>query len=136
MQLSLDKDLQRYVIHAYDETSISLIQPVHLVTEPGQRLVRVEHSLLLTGQEHQSWEPLCLDEIREKHMEAVLAYEPEVVLLGCGKRMRYPPAEILAPLHRRGIGVDVMNTAAACRTFNILVSEGRDLVALILPPSA
>lgn len=136
MQVSLDKDLNRYTIHAYDETGITLIVPMHRAADPGQRLLRIEHSLILTGDEHQAWEPQSLAEIRPEHLQSSLAYKPEVVLLGCGKSMRYPPAESLAPLHRLGIGVEVMNTAAACRTFNILASEGRDVVALILPPNA
>lgn len=136
MQLSLDKELHRYTIHAYDDTGITLVLPPHLVNDPGQRRLRIEHSLILTADVHKEWEAKDIDSLEAEQMMVCLDYQPEVVLLGCGATMRFPGQEVLLPLHRQGIGVELMNTAAACRTFNILASEGRDVVALMLPPNA
>ena len=62
----------------------------------------------------------------------LVGHKPEVVLLGTGARLRFPPAAVLAPLTRAGIGVEVMDTAAACRTYNILAGDGRRVVAALL----
>ena len=63
----------------------------------------------------------------------LLGQNPEVVIMGTGSRHVFPSPELLAPLARAGIGVEVMSTSAACRTYNILGGEGRKVVALLLP---
>lgn len=63
--------------------------------------------------------------------ERLLALAPEIVLLGTGARQRMPPPELFASFAGRGIGLEVMDNRAACRTFNLLLSEARD-VALAL----
>lgn len=65
-------------------------------------------------------------------LEQALALDPEVVLLGTGTRQVFPPAPARAALLRRGIGVEVMDNAAACRTYNLLAGEGRRVVAAIV----
>lgn len=62
-------------------------------------------------------------------MEAVLDLDPEVVLFGSGQRQQFPAREMLLPLLRRGIGVEVMDNAAAARTYNLLAAEGRRVAA-------
>ena len=57
---------------------------------------------------------------------------PEIVLLGTGAQFRFPEPALLAPLYKAGIGVEVMDTPAACRTYNILLGEGRNVVAALL----
>lgn len=66
------------------------------------------------------------------HTAAILALEPEIVLLGTGARQIFPAAEFGAQFLRAGIGFEVMDTGAACRTFNVLVAEQRRVVALLL----
>lgn len=71
--------------------------------------------------------------IEDRHWEALLAAAPEIVLLGTGAVIAFPEPRQLAPLTRAGIGVEVMDSAAACRTFNVLLNEGRAVaLALIL----
>ena len=65
----------------------------------------------------------------EAALEAVVRLSPGVVLLGTGAEQHFPPSSLLAPLLGQGIGIEVMTTAAACRTFNILVAEGRSVAA-------
>ena len=62
----------------------------------------------------------------------ILAFQPEVVLLGTGARAEFPPQQVLAEFLRRGIGIEPMDNAAAARTFNVLVGEGRNVVAVFL----
>ncbi len=64
----------------------------------------------------------------------ILAFHPEIVLFGTGSRQRFPQPAALAPLAQAQIGFEVMDTAAACRTINILVAEGRRVVAAFFPP--
>jgi len=75
------------------------------------------------------WSPQHVDELNEAAFEAVARLSPGVVLLGTGVEQRFPPSSLLAPLLGQGIGIEVMTTAAACRTYNILVAEGRSVVA-------
>ncbi|HZX91192.1 MAG TPA: Mth938-like domain-containing protein [Rudaea sp.] len=67
-------------------------------------------------------------------IETVLSLEPEVVLLGTGERITFPPAAVLAEFLRRRIGLEAMDNAAAARTFNVLIGEGRRAVAVFLLP--
>jgi len=62
----------------------------------------------------------------------ILALEPELVLLGTGTRQIFPVASFGAQFLRAGIGFEVMDTGAACRTFNVLVAEHRQVAALLL----
>ena len=56
----------------------------------------------------------------------------EIVLIGTGKKLRFPPPDALRPLRDARIGFEVMDTAAACRTYNVLLGEGRQVAALLL----
>jgi len=67
-------------------------------------------------------------------IEQVLTLEPEVVLLGTGAQIVFPPPAVLAEFLKRRIGLEAMDNAAAARTFNVLVGEGRQAVALFLLP--
>ncbi len=66
------------------------------------------------------------------HLAAIVELRPEVVLLGTGRAFMFPESRLLAPLHAAKIGVEVMDTTAACRTYNILLGEGRNVVAALI----
>jgi uncharacterized protein len=78
------------------------------------------------------WRPQTIDELTSADLDAVLAMKPEIVILGSGSRQRFPQMQLIAALLSRGIGCEVMDTGAACRTYNILASEGRRVVAALL----
>ena len=75
------------------------------------------------------WEPQSFAQLRAAHLEALFALAPELVLLGTGPVQQFPAAEIRALAGRRGIGLEAMHLGAACRTFNVLVQEGRRVAA-------
>lgn len=77
------------------------------------------------------WRPQTLDELSAADLEAVFALQPEIVVLGSGARQRFPDMKLLAAILARGIGCEVMDTGAACRTYNVLVSESRRAVAAL-----
>ncbi len=83
----------------------------------------------------QPWPAAALEDLVAAHFEAIAAQQPEVVIFGSGARLRFAPPALMRSLIERGIGVETMDTAAACRTYNVLASEGRRvLAALLLPP--
>ena len=92
----------------------------------GQSLV-VSADRIITDWPAQSVEALSAD-----HMAAIVELKPEIVLLGTGSTFRFPEAALLAPLYKAGIGVEVMDTPAACRTYNILLGEGRNVIAALI----
>ncbi|HEX4332743.1 MAG TPA: Mth938-like domain-containing protein [Usitatibacter sp.] len=82
-----------------------------------------------------SWPAPSLESLTAAHFEAIARMAPEIVLLGTGRTFRFPDPQVLAPLHAARIGIEVMDTQAACRTYDILLGEGRNVVAaLILSP--
>ena len=62
-------------------------------------------------------------------LDALLALDPELILLGTGAQQRFPPAAVMAACLQRGIGIEVMTNAAAARTYSVLAGEGRRVVA-------
>lgn len=97
----------------------------------GETLLR-RSCLVSATQLVEDWRPQSIDELRLEDLDAVLAMEPEIVVLGAGSRQRFPPTEWMAALLTRGIGCEVMETGAACRTYNVLVSEDRKVVAALM----
>ena len=79
-----------------------------------------------------AWPPRRFDELVQAHFDSLLADQPELVIFGSGKQLRFPKPELLRTLIERRIGLETMDTAAACRTFNVLVSEGRNVIAALL----
>ncbi len=78
------------------------------------------------------WPARSIEGLTADHFAAVMALAPEILLLGTGPRFAFPAPALLAPLRQAGIGVEVMDTPAACRTYNILLGEGRNVVAALV----
>jgi uncharacterized protein len=79
------------------------------------------------------WPIRSFEELDEAHLEPLLRLEPEIVILGTGAKQVFLPPEKMMWFYGRGLGLEVMTTAAACRTFNILVADTRRVVAAMLP---
>jgi len=75
------------------------------------------------------WSISDISQLSTGHIEKICRLKPELVLIGTGRQQCFPDIAIYAELIQSGIGVDIMDTAAACRTYNILNSEGRRVVA-------
>ena len=78
------------------------------------------------------WPAERFEALSVEHFEAIAALEPEVVLLGTGRVQRFPHPRLTTALSSRRIGIEAMDTGAACRTYNILMSEGRKVLAALL----
>ncbi|MDC0178628.1 MTH938/NDUFAF3 family protein [Woeseiaceae bacterium] len=87
---------------------------------------------LMTNGIIRNWQACVIEELTEQDLGPLFVSEPELVLLGTGPQLIFPPRELFFALARRGIGLEAMDTAAACRTFNILASEGRRVAAVLI----
>ena len=111
---------------------------VNVITrhEPGRLWVgstAFAHSLLVPWVgDVQPWEAASLEDLAPGHFERIAAFRPEVVIFGSGPRLRFVPPGLMRSLIEQRVGVETMDTAAACRTYNVLVSEGRSVVAALL----
>lgn len=111
--------------------------PLNAFTGYGEGYVQVngerrETSLVVLPERVLDWEPATFDALTEAHFARLAALAPEVVLLGTGNRLRFPHPRLTAPLARAGIGLEVMDVQAACRTYNILVAEERVVAAALV----
>ena len=119
---------------------------LHLTTAIGQNMVtgygddhvqvngaRYECSLIVLPETIlQDWHVARHEQLETSHFQVLIEARPEIVLLGTGLRHHFPSPRLYSDLIRIGIGVEVMTTAAACRTYNILVSEGRRAAAALI----
>jgi uncharacterized protein len=113
--------------------------PTHLntFTGYGEGFVQLngerrESSLLVLPERVMHWPPASFEALAEAHFALIAELQPEVVLLGTGARLRFPHPRLTASLARAGIGLEVMDVQAACRTYNILMAEERVVVAALL----
>lgn len=96
--------------------------------------VRHEGSVLVLPKATLAWSVTTMAELTMASLEPLLTAEqrPSVLMLGCGKGMSVVPRDIRAALKAAGIVVEPMDTGAACRTFNVLLTEGRDVAAALI----
>ncbi len=103
--------------------------PDHVVVS-GERH---DHSIVvLAGEVRNDWAVASFNDLKEAHFNYFLLLKPDVLLLGTGATQRFPHPRLYRALTEAGIGVECMDTPAACRTYNILVAEDRRVVAAIL----
>jgi uncharacterized protein len=102
----------------------------HSIAVNGRNLTR---SFILTPQQLiEDWPPVSLAALTMDHLMVLASLNSPIVLLGTGQRQQFPSPAVLRPLLERRIGVEVMDSFAACRTYNILMAEGRDVAAAII----
>ncbi len=121
MRFSLDADHNRYSIRNYGSGWITVNDldiRRSLIVSPDQLIL--------------DWPPQTFTELDETHFATIMALEPEIVLLGTGRRQQFPHPRLTQALLAHGIGVEVMDTAAACRTYNVIMLEGRRVAAALL----
>jgi uncharacterized protein len=124
MQLSFEPPGTRYYVRRCEAGRITVVDQVF------------ESSFLLATDRIATWDATSVEALSLAQLAPILALEPEVVLLGSGARLRFPPPLVVAAFLKRGIGVETMDNAAAARTFNVLAGEGRKVVAAFLLPDA
>ena len=103
--------------------------------DPGEILVgeRALHAnCIVTADQIMEWPVQTIAALTLADLEPIIALQPEIVILGSGATQQFPDASILGAVLSRGIGCEVMNTGAACRTYNVLVSEDRRVAAALI----
>jgi uncharacterized protein len=111
---------------------------VRRVGEHGITLIDRELTdsfLLAPDRVVEHWPVHAAGALDAEHVETLLALQPELVLLGTGARQTFPAAAFMAGFLRKGVGVEVMDNAAAARTYNLLAGEGRHVVAAFMLPA-
>jgi uncharacterized protein len=94
---------------------------------------KIEHSIVIGSRgEKFDWNCTRFEQLTAEHFALLAATQPELVIFGSGSRLRFPPPAFLRTLMERRIGIETMDTLAACRTYNILAGEGRQVIAALL----
>ncbi len=121
MKLHSLQSQDHYLVSGYGPDWVSI---------KGQRYER--SLLLLPDRIDPAWGPARGEPLSAAHFEALVSLSGHVILLGTGVRQHFPPVSLLRPLLVAGLAVEAMDTGAACRTFNILVGEGRAVAAALV----
>ena len=94
---------------------------------------KIERSIVIGSRgEKFDWNCTQFDQLTEAHFEVLAETRPELIIFGSGARLRFAPPALMRALMQKRIGVETMDTLAACRTYNILAGEGRQVVAALL----
>jgi len=120
MKFSEEHDNQQFVITGYDHQSVQINNK------------DFNHGFILTPDNFKpDWSPKVYADLQVIHLDEIFSLKPELILLGTGEKQLFPSKDIYLSLINSKIGFEVMNTQAACRTFNILTADNRN-VALAL----
>lgn len=121
MQFNLDNNIGKYQINAY---------------QPGQVIINKQiytNSIIITPEQIiTNWAPQSFAEITADNLKIILDKVPQIVIIGTGEQQHFLDQELLLPFLQQRIGIEIMNTDAACRTYNVLMSEGRNVVAALV----
>lgn len=124
MQFAEDHSAAEFIIHSYSADAVRV---------NGQDLT--ESFMLLPGQPVQPWQVAANAPLKVDYFSAVLSHKPELLVLGTGSELRLPAPEIYGALLGQGIGLEAMTTQAACRTYNLMAQDGRDIAACLILPA-
>lgn len=132
MQRNIQKETARTMKLQPDKSSAPIISG-HGPGWVGVNGQRFTHSLLVSSRAGAStWDCQHFGGLGPAHFDELATLAPELVIFGSGLRMRFPPPAWLRTLMEHRIGLETMDTAAACRTYNILAGEGRHVLAALL----
>ena len=117
MQLTHDNHDTDFVIKSYKPSQLVINDTLY------------EQSMIVTPHALDVWPPKDFSQLTAEHIEQLLLFSPEIVLIGTGAHQKFPDTKILLPLIQKNIGFEIMSTLAACYTFKVLAAEGRAVVA-------
>lgn len=110
-----------FAITAYDNGFIKVNETVHTT------------SLIIAPEKLDTeWPAKDFGDLDTETLSQLLDWEPEIVVLGTGERQQFPSPEVFRLFQERGVGLEVMDTGSACRTYNVLMAEGRHVAAALL----
>jgi len=141
MQINPDMNSSAYTIKSYDVGEVTVYEPI-LAKDAKQALengktpiastIKLNKSaIIMANKLVDDWGPQNPHLLKLEDFQRILDLKPEVVILGTGKHIHFPESRDMLLLQQQGIGIEVMGTAAACRTYNFLMSDGRDVACAI-----
>lgn len=141
MQINADLNAGAYSIKSYDVSEVKIFEPISKAKAkiayetgipPTAKIIKLTQSAIFTANKLvESWGPKDAKSLTIADFQQILDLRPEVVILGTGKNIHFPDSRDMLLLQQEGIGVEVMGTAAACRTYNFLMSDGRDVACAL-----
>lgn len=145
MQFNLEINPSLYSIRSFGPGSVTITVPwnnedpapdaLDAIGPSSTRLrqeVLTQSAIVTPTHLVRDWTPQSFSELTSAHLEILVDLAPEIVLLGSGNSLLWPEDVVVSPLTEAGIGYEVMNTPAACRTYNILMGDGRRVAAALL----
>ncbi len=121
MSLTLDDNSAKFQIRGYKPGFIQVNETTH-----------TQSIIVSATQLIPDWRPQSFLELTAEDLKIILSLQPAILLIGTGETLSFPPLALYGELINQGIGVEIMNTSAACRTFNALTSEDRNVVAALI----
>jgi uncharacterized protein len=118
---------------AFDVQSIAGYGPGWVGIANAEGGTKVTHSIVVGSRgENFAWNCARFEDLSQAHFDQLLACKPELIVFGSGNKLRFAPPALMRSLMAARIGVETMDTLAACRTYNILAGEGRHVLAALL----
>lgn len=142
MQVNHEFDIHIHRIKSFDEGEIVITLPFEIGTLEGNggeelpKGVQTEKlnssAIIMPSLLVKDWPPENVAALNRDNIQQLAALKPELVIIGTGRRLQWPDRAVMTPLMEAGIGYEIMDTAAACRTYNILSYEGRAVAAAVM----
>jgi uncharacterized protein len=121
MGLELDENPAHYQIKSYRPGRIQINNVIYT------------HSIIVSAEKLiDNWNPLSISELTRQDLAIILELSPAILLIGTGSTLEFPALDIYGDLINEGIGVEVMDTHAACHTYTVLTAENRNVVAALI----
>ncbi|MES9924047.1 MAG: Mth938-like domain-containing protein [Candidatus Thiodiazotropha endolucinida] len=120
MKFILDEASDGLSIQRYDQGEVTVSGVIYR-----------ENCIVLPDRIISAWRPGSFLDLRQEDFSFLAELAPEIVILGTGDKQHFPHPSLTQPLMQNQVGLEVMTTAAACRTYNILMSEGRRVAAAL-----
>jgi len=121
MKISLAATHQKFAIRAYEKGKLIINEQAYC-----------KNLILMPEQLITDWRPQSIEDLTAADFDELIALKPGMIILGTGEKQHFPSPALYAEATNAGIGVEIMNTPAACRTYNILMSEGRSIAAALM----
>jgi len=149
MQVSQEINTSHYRIHAYDEDTVTISYPRWLSEDKNEPLEQkpldaeisvfkqetLKQSFIISSDKlTRNWNIKNVELMDSDHFKQIKDFQPEILILSTGRTLRRPKLSSYATLINAGIGIEFMNTGAACRTYNILMADERKVIAAFILP--
>ena len=121
MEFSLDNGSGQYRIKSYHQGIFTVNEITHSCS-----------IIIMPDQLISPWRPQNIEALQTEDFQLLLDFQPQIVLLGTGKSLIFPNRDLFSNLYEKKIGVEIMDTKAACRTYMLLMAEGRKVAAALL----